>query len=651
MDLIQQIANRNTDSLWIELNDVKSHDAELFYRIKQNTKRYVELFAEVIDMNMPQATESYELNMLDIMIRQRQQLEVQQEVQFPSILKRRFGLFFVPEDAVKILSVRQIKAEMIGTMVSLQGIVTRVSDVKPLLSVCTYSCDECGHELFQEIKSRTVMPLSQCQSPICVRNRKKGKLFMQIRASKFLRFQELRIQELTDQVPMGHIPRSMTVHLYEGMTRQINTGDQVILSGIFLPTPYTGFRAIRAGLLADTYLEGLHVQKMRESYDVLRQSGSELRIQSNLYSALARSICPEIYGSEDVKKALLLQLVGGVTKNLKDGMKIRGEINVLLMGDPGVAKSQLLKWVSKATPRGVYTTGKGSSGVGLTAAVMKDSVTGELVLEGGALVLADNGVCCIDEFDKMEDTDKTAIHEVMEQQTISISKAGIVTTLNARTSILAAANPIHGRYNPSLSVNQNINLPAALLSRFDIVFLILDSPNLNQDTSLAQHVTHVHMNNAAPENEATFTAEQIKSYVARARGYRPTVARGVLEYLTETYVGLRKDCEATPRTLVGILRLSQALARLRLSTQIETDDVDEAVRLMRVSQVSIERKKPEHHVTRIFNILKQMDGNSLQELKQRVIAKGLTEPQLEETLREYSNLGVIIVDGDKINWV
>lgn len=315
------------------------------------------------------------------------------------------------------MSLRQIRSNSMGQLVTLRGMIVRASDVKPACLVATYTCDACGCEIYQVVQNkREFMPQRLCPVEECRRASKGGDtLHLQTRGSKFIKFQELRCQELPNQVPMGHVPRSMSVHCRGELTRLATPGDVVTIDGVFLPqrVAESGYRAMKAGLVSTSFLEAQNIVIHKKSYeeDALYYMTEEEKEKMDLeihniahgddpVGTLSAAIAPEIFGHEDIKRALLLQLVGGCTRKLPDGMRIRGDINICLMGDPGVAKSQLLKHVASIAPRGVYTTGKGSSGVGLTAAITKDVTTGELALEGGALVLADRGICAIDEFDK-----------------------------------------------------------------------------------------------------------------------------------------------------------------------------------------------------------------------------------------------------------
>ncbi|KAM0954424.1 putative DNA helicase [Dioscorea sansibarensis] len=675
LNILQDVANRKYGALQIELDDLfnyKDLDEEFFQRITENTRRYINIFAEAVDELMPEPTEVFTVDDdHDILMTQRAEERTEgtdnndPHQGMPSEIKRFFEVYIKAFSKGTPLTLRQVKASNIGQLVKVSGIVTRCSDVKPLMQVAVYTCEECGFEIYQEVTARVFMPLLECPSVRCKTNKTKGNIILQLRASKFLKFQEAKIQELAEHVPKGHIPRSMTIHLRGELTRKVAPGDIVEISGIFLPIPYTGFRALRAGLVADTFLEAMsitHFKKKYEEYELKTDEQEEiasLAEDGDIYNKLARSLAPEIFGHEDVKKALLLLLVGAPHRKLSDGMKIRGDLHICLMGDPGVAKSQLLKHIINVAPRGVYTTGKGSSGVGLTAAVQRDPVTNEMVLEGGALVLADMGICAIDEFDKMDESDRTSIHEVMEQQTVSIAKAGITTSLNARTAILAAANPAWGRYDLRRTPAENINLPPALLSRFDLLWLILDRADMDSDLEMARHVVHVHQHLESPSlGFQTLEASILRAYISAARRVSPSVPRELEEYISTAYSSIRQDeakssaphSYTTVRTLLSILRISIALARLRFSETVHQSDVDEALRLMQMSKFSLysddRQRSGLDAISDIYSILRDEAARtnrldiSYAHALNWISRKGYSEAQLKECLEEYAALNV-----------
>ena len=426
----------------------------------------------------------------------------------------------------KTVNLRDLNPEDMDKLVSIKGLVIRTTPVIPDMKDAFFRCSVCHHTVKVDIDRGKIAEPTRCPREVCNATNS-----MQIvhNRSGFADKQIIKLQETPDAVPDGQTPHSVSLCAYDELVDVCKAGDRVEISGIFKCNQVRiNPRQRTVKNIFKTYVDCLHVQKadkrrmgidpttieeelsdqvsgsMEETRKVSEEEEEKIRetaARPDVYEILARSLAPSIYEMDDVKKGILLQLFGGTNKSFEKGgsPKYRGDINILLCGDPSTAKSKMLEYIHKIAPRGVYTSGKGSSAVGLTAYVTRDPETRSLVLESGALVLSDGGVCCIDEFDKMSDSTRSVLHEVMEQQTVSIAKAGIITTLNARTSILASANPIGSKYNPNLSVPQNIDLPPTLLSRFDLVYLVLDRIDESTDRKMARHLVGMYLEDT-PEN-------------------------------------------------------------------------------------------------------------------------------------------------------
>jgi len=434
--------------------------------------------------------------------------------------------------SVSQISIRDLDATNISHLVRIPGIVIGASTLSSKATALNIQCRNCQHSENISVNggiSGITMPR------VCARKRTPGDptdkcpldpYFVVHEKCQFIDQQILKLQEAPDQVPVGELPRHIKISADRYLTNRVVPGSRCTLMGVFsiyqnkeskgsgnsavaIRTPY--LRAVGISTDVDHTAKGNAIFSEEEEQDFL-----EMSRRPDLYQVFADCIAPSIYGNKDIKKAIACLLLGGSKKILPDGMKLRGDINVLLLGDPGTAKSQLLKFVEKVAPIAIYTSGKGSSAAGLTASVQRDTNTREFYLEGGAMVLADGGVVCIDEFDKMRDEDRVAIHEAMEQQTISIAKAGITTILNARTSVLAAANPIFGRYDDLKTPGENIDFQTTILSRFDMIFIVRDEHEKGRDERIARHVMGIQMGGRGIEDqaEAEIPVEKMKRYIS-----------------------------------------------------------------------------------------------------------------------------------------
>ncbi|AKB45035.1 minichromosome maintenance protein MCM [Methanosarcina vacuolata] len=510
------------------------------------------------------------------------------------------------------IPIRELRSKHLARFIAIEGMIRKATEVRPRITKAAFECLRCGYITFVDQNSfRFEEPFAGCEGESCG---KKGPFKIRIEESTFIDAQKLQIQESPENLKGGSQPQSLEVDSEDDLTGNVTPGDRVIINGILKSRQ----RTLKDGksTFYDLVLEANSIEQLDKDYDELEITTEdeeeilELSRDPEIYGKIVSSVAPSIYGYEDIKEALALQLFSGVVKNLPDGSRIRGDIHIMLVGDPGIAKSQLLRYVVKLSPRGVFTSGRSASASGLTAAAVKDDLNdGRWTIEGGALVMADMGIAAVDEMDKMKTEDKSALHEAMEQQTISIAKAGIIATLKSRCALLGAANPKYGRFDRYEGLAEQINMPPALLSRFDLIFVLLDTPDHTLDTKIANHILQSHYAGelfeqrenlpGSPITEDIVEAEMeviepviqpeiMRKYVAYSRkNVFPVMEEDARAHLINFYTDLRKTGESkntpvpvTARQLEALVRLSEASARIRLSNTVTLEDAKRTIKIV-----------------------------------------------------------------------
>jgi replicative DNA helicase Mcm len=562
---INNMMASNAQSLVVDYIDFDSFNPSLAKQITHEPDEMLEAFNEAVLSILREIHPDYEQEIRDK-------------------IRVRMGNYTVQK------GLREINADLIDKLVSVSGMVVRSSEVKPLAKKVAYRCTNCNTVTEAQLKGLVLKKPQKC--PAC----SEKELEMDPETSIFIDFQMVRLQELPEDLPAGQLPHYVEVTVIGDLVDQCRPGDRIMLTGIIrieqeqlAPQAKTSLFRLRMEGNNIEYLGGRAGSKDTRSVERITISTEDERqirtiaSKPDAYDKLIASFAPHIYGHETLKESILLLIVGSVTKKLEDGSTRRGDINVLMVGDPGTAKSEMLKFAAKIAPRGLYTSGRGSTAAGLTAAVIRDK-SGIMMLEAGAVVLGDQGLVCIDEFDKIKPEDRSALHEVMEQQTCSVAKGGIVATLNARTSILAAANPMYGKYDPYKNITENVNLPVPLLTRFDLIFIVRDIPEREKDNLVASHILEIHKDTEHAAKPA-IEIDLFSKYLSYAREAEPALTQEATDIIRSYYMDMRKvESEGmitvTPRQLEGLVRLATARARLLLKDRVDAEDASRAIYLV-----------------------------------------------------------------------
>lgn len=617
-DRINHLMASDSISLVVDYIDFDSYNPELAKQITHNPDEMFEAFNEAVFYILNEIHPDYAHEIHDN-------------------IKVRMGNYTVQK------GLREINAEVIDKLIGVSGMVVRSSEVKPLAKKIGYRCLNCN--AINETRQKGLA----LKKPLKCINCSEKELEMDPENSIFNDFQMVRLQELPEDLPAGQLPHYVEVTVMGDLVDRCRPGDRVMLTGIIRieqeqisPQIKTSLFRLRMEGNNIEYLGGL-ISNNKDSRTVERitiSAEEEKQIlaisgKPDAYDKLIASFAPHIYGHEVIKEAILLLIVGSVTKKLEDGSTRRGDINVLLVGDPGTAKSEMLKFAAKIAPRGLYTSGRGSTAAGLTAAVIRDK-SGIMMLEAGAVVLGDQGLVCIDEFDKIKAEDRSALHEVMEQQTCSVAKGGIVATLNARTSILSAANPTYGKYDPFKNITENVNLPIPLLTRFDLIYVIRDTAEKEKDNRIARHILEIHQY-AEHAAQPAISIDLFSKYLSFSKQIEPNLTTDAIDIIRNYYMKMRNvDSEGmitvTPRQLEALVRLSTARARLLLRDRVESEDAERAIylvqRMLETAGVDVNtgkvdfgviHGKPHSEVSKlkmfmeIFNALSGQDRNDVEE--------------------------------------